>query len=105
MGIWIRNQDKKRLIEVSCTEIVTGNEGEFDIHRGTEKSRFVGMASVIGNEMMLGAYNSEAEAIQVMDMIQEHAEGPNTTEKQMAVFTGTYKRVFQMPPAGFSEEG
>jgi hypothetical protein len=90
VGIWIRNQDKKRLIEVSYTEIVTGNEGEFDIHRGTEKSRFVGMASVIGNEMMLGAYNSEAEALRVLDMI----EG----------ILGT-QTVFQMPPAGFSEEG
>ena len=104
MGIWIRNQDKKRLIEVSCTEIVTGNEGEFDIHRGTEKSRFVGMASVIGNEMMLGVYNSEAEAMQVLDMIQEmivHQEQVRLMPSQDWL---TPSIVFQMPPAGFNQQ-
>jgi hypothetical protein len=104
VGIWIRNQDKKRLIEVSYTEIVTGNEGEFDIHRGTEKSRFVGTVSIVGDGIMLGAYNSEAEAIQVLDMIQTHIVKIDDYHR-----TGCYEDwvdpVFQMPPAGFSKEG
>jgi hypothetical protein len=87
VGIWIRSQNGIALCKAS--EIWCEGEEVY----------------VNGPKIYIGKYETEAEAIQVLDMIQEHAEGPNTTEKQMAVFTGTYKRVFQMPPAGFSKEG
>ena len=76
MGIWIRSQDFRMLINVNGLRVynnvlwATGIEEEI--------------------ETRLGEYATEAESLQVLDMIQENI---GTT------------RVFQMPPAGYGGEG
>lgn len=62
-GIWIRSQDKRRLIE--CTRF-----GVSDL--------FNGICDVVGyscNDVCkLGEYKGEEKAIKVLDMIQKHIE-------------------------------
>lgn len=63
MGIWIRSQDKRRLIE--CTRFGVSNW-------------FNGICDVIGyscnDACKLGEYKGEEKAVLVLDMIQKHIE-------------------------------
>lgn len=89
MGIWIRSQNKVVLIKVN--DIWADHNAIF--------------ANYVGDiHTWLGDYDSEAEAIQVLDMIQTHIVKIDDYHR-----TGCYEDwvdpVFQMPPAGFSKEG
>ena len=89
MGIWIRSQNKVVLIRAD--NIWIDGEAIF--------------ANYVGDiHTWLGDYDSEAEAIQVLDMIQTHIVKIDDYHR-----TGCYEDwvdpVFQMPPAGFSKEG
>lgn len=87
MGIWIRSQDGCVLCNANTIwiedEDVLANKGSIPT--------------------WLGEYACEAEAMQVLDMIQTHIG--------RLAYTQFYKSdqdfvipIFQMPPAGFSEE-
>lgn len=89
MGVWIRSQNKVVLIRAD--NIWVDGEAIF--------------ANYIGDrQTWLGDYDSEAEAIQVLDMIQTHIVRIDDYHR-----TGCCEDwvdpVFQMPPAGFSKEG
>ncbi len=88
MGIWIRSQNKC----VLCNANTIWVDGE-DVFANNG----------VSNYAELGEYDSEAEAIQVLDMIHtriceiaylQYSE--NNTEFVLPVF--------QMPPAGFSTQ-
>ena len=98
MGIWIRSQDKKKL--VNCEWFMSDKWGG-------DKFAITGDCGVpydTGESVLLGIYSPEAEAMQVLDMIQERIlefEGIRLAGPER--FTGYVGNVFQMPPAGFSE--
>jgi hypothetical protein len=97
MGIWVRSQDKKSLLNCS------------DIHIGFSQGSVCvwGIVSDLteGPGTMLGKYNSEAEAMQVLDMVQERIlEFTAIQLAGPAHFTGYAGNVFQMPEAGFSTQ-
>ena len=86
MGIWIRKQNKEALIKAN--DIWADYNAIFANYVGDIHTR-------------LGGYDSEAEAIQALDMIQEHINN--------LAYVQFYRQdmdvvppVFQMPPAGFS---
>lgn len=93
MGIWIRSQNGKYLANVNFAWINNSNAifGDFNNLEETAGAQ-------------LGKYDSEAEAIQVLDMIQTHIVRIDDYHR-----TGCCEDwvdpVFQMPPAGFSKEG
>ena len=79
MGIWIRSQDKTMLLNING--LSTGiSSADACVFGRVENTDLLGM--------ILGSYPTDAESLQVLDMIQENI--------------GTTK-VFQMPPAGFSQ--
>lgn len=89
MGIWIRNQDKSVLCLVDNAWIKYKEVG-------TLKSDY---------DVRLGEYNSEDEAMQVLDMIEGRIKDNACTELAGTEYNGYIRPVFQMPPAGFSENG
>ena len=90
MGIWIRKQNKEALIKAN--DIWAYYNAIFANYVGDIHTR-------------LGGYDSEAEAIQVLDMIQRHiANGQILTEAYDDGKTLSSEAVFQMPPAGFSQQ-
>jgi len=86
VGIWIRSQNGIALCKAS--EIWCEGEEVY----------------VNGPKIYIGKYETEAEAIQVLDMIQTHIVRIDDYHR-----TGCCEDwvdpVFQMPPAGFSKEG
>lgn len=93
MGIWIRSQDKRRLIE--CT-------------RFGVSSWFDGTCNVLGyncnDSIALGEYEGEEKAIKVLDMIQnfirnnERTFGNVAYEQEWSGEIVTHSNdVFQMP--------
>ncbi len=89
MGVWIRSQNKVVLIRAD--DMWVDGEAIF--------------ANYIGDrQTWLGDYDSEAEAMHVLDMIQEYIN--NLAYVQYADGNVEFiPPVFQMPPAGFSKEG
>ena len=73
MGIWIRSQDKRRLIE--CTRFGVSNW-------------FNGICDVLGyscnDACKLGEYKGEEKAIKVIDMIQEHIANSDNIFRNVA---------------------
>jgi hypothetical protein len=105
MSIWVRSQDKTVLVKARWFVIIPkvisqpwSTTGEID---GFEIRSDCGVAQ--DGSFFMGKYQKKKEALKVLDMIQEHIESPNTIDKQIAVFTGDYKQIFQMPEAGFSQ--
>ena len=94
MGIWIRSQDKKKL--VNCEWFMSDKWGG-------DKFTITGDCGVpydTGESVLLGIYSSEAEAMQVLDMIQRHIG-----EVEYGRYHGNViDPVFQMPPAGFNQQ-
>lgn len=90
MGIWIRSQDGKKLVNVN--ELWRDTKSIYGCHNTTDDAGFI-----------LGTYADGSEAIQVLDMIQTHIVKIDDYHR-----TGCYEDwvdpVFQMPPAGFLEE-
>lgn len=87
MGIWIRGQGHA-LIEAGF--IWVESKGVFASPVG------------VGDDICIGAYASEAEAMQVMDMIQEHiTKGRGQMEDYGDGRTIVGDVVFRMPEAGF----
>lgn len=93
MGIWIRSQNKCRLVE--CTRFGVSNW-------------FNGICDVVGyncnDSIVLGEYEGEEKAIKVLDMIQEHIANNERTfgnvayEQEWSGEIVTHSNnVFQMP--------
>jgi len=102
--MWIRSQNKQVLIDADKIEIFKSKRNEYIIGtRWGQRRSFMGLKTICYT--LLGIYSTAEEAYKVMDMLQEHAEGINTVEKQIASFAGDYKRCFQMPPSEEREEG
>lgn len=88
MGIWIRSQGGKKLVNVN--ELWRDTKSIYGCHNTSEDAGFI-----------LGSYFSVPEAIAVMDMMQRHIG-----EVEYGRYRGNViDPVFQMPPAGFNEEG
>lgn len=94
MGIWIRSQDKKIIMDCAT------------IYIGESMSKYVIWGMREDSDQSLGVYPAESEALLVLDMIQDKISG--FAFVQLAgpdKFTGYVGNIFQMPDAGFSEEG
>lgn len=88
MGIWIRDQRGSDL----CQSQYIWAYGE-NIYLSQD-----------GSDILVGAYNSEAEAVKVLGMMHDHIN--NLAYVQFYSQGLDYvKPVFQMPEAGFSKEG
>lgn len=96
MGIWIRSQDKSKLIKCMNVRIREwGNDGSkiYDIIEFTDKY-----------EIFLGKYKSKEKAIKVLDMIQDHIVNNDNIFRNVAseqdwvgeIVTHS-NNVFQMP--------
>ena len=95
MGIWIRSQDKTMLLNING--LSTGiSSADACVFGRVENTDLLGM--------ILGSYPTEAEAIQVLDMIQEYiAKGRGQMEDYGDGRTIVSDVVFQMPEAGFTQ--
>lgn len=93
MGIWIRSQDGKKFI--NANELWRDTKSVYGCHNTTDDAGII-----------LGTYADNSEATRVMDMIQECiAKGRGQMEDFGDGITIVSDVVFQMPKAGFSEEG
>ena len=95
MGIWIRSQDKEKLINV--------NE-HFSIEYtdvGMDKTQLKSIKYAIwGDNVKLGIYSTKEKALKVLDMIEKKIIENNTiicNEKDWAKYVGAINCVFQMP--------
>ena len=98
MGIWIRSQDKKKL--VNCEWFMSDKWGG-------DKFAITGDCGVpydTGESVLLGIYSSEPEAMQVLDMIQERIVHQEQVRLMPSQDWLTPSIVFQMPPAGFNQQ-
>ena len=86
MGIWIRSQDKEKLINI--------NE-HFSIEYtdvGMDKTQLKSIKYAIwGDNVKLGIYSSKAKALKVLDDIEEHI-----TKNEAGIYNSKFG-VFQMP--------
>lgn len=65
MGIWVRSQDKRQLINANKVYQGSNQEESMD-------TKLLTICAVVGNsEILLGEYSTEEKALKVMDMIQE----------------------------------
>jgi len=85
MGIWIRSQDKRILIEATTILLRPYDKGDFMSEAKEEDISYL----IISDSWELGNYPTEVEAMTVMDRLREVIGTP---------------RVFEMPAAGFSKE-
>lgn len=105
--MWIRCQDKKDLVNaqesISITRRSTGDMFS------DPKDDVVYYEIVYGIDRLftLGIYESEEEAIKVLDMIQEtiFIENKSFHYYQNGNQASSGESTFQMPPAGFSKAG
>lgn len=95
MGIWIRDQDRR----VLCCANDIWVEGNV-----------INVETAGDSILQLGFYNSEDEAMQVLDMIQDHIAWIRDQDRELYILpiqghaNFKYGPIFQMPPAGFSGE-
>lgn len=85
MGIWIRSQDKKIIMDCAT------------IYIGESMSKYVIWGMREDSDQSLGVYPAESEALLVLDDIQNHINYHADNQEPA--------RVFEMPAAGFSKEG
>ena len=72
MGIWIRSQDKCKLIKCTRFGINYWSDGIFDV-----------IGADCDDVFELGEYKGEEKAVKVLDMIQEHIETHSNNVFQM----------------------
>ena len=80
-GIWIRTQDKKRLVK--CEDIEACNTWIY--------------VSTNGVNCGIGVYSTREKALKVLDMIQKHIEVLEIKETDNNVNYHKFKQVFEMP--------
>jgi hypothetical protein len=96
MGIWVRSQNRHILTPVNDCPIQIY---KYDANSFMEEDKPENISfEIVTHGHALGTYPTEAEAIAVLDEIEEFLKGPNSRE----IFTGEYPKAFQMPEAGFS---
>lgn len=66
MGIWIRSQNKEKLINVNNSLCI--DYTEFDMTKENQ------LKAIYGDDVKLGTYSSEEKALKVLDMIETHLE-------------------------------
>ena len=111
MGIWIKSQDGglgeyiKFLPPVINREEKPDPEVPFCTISGEVLNAQIMGCDMVGRVDVLGTYFTEAEAMQVLDMIQEYiAKGRGQMEDYGDGRTIVSDVVFQMPEAGFSAQ-
>ena len=86
MELWIRSQNKKKLIKVDMIEIDKQIEGP---------------AIIFSHEYTLGEYDSKERALEVLDEIQEFIEneGKSYSTSNESGFSCKieYRKVYEMP--------
>lgn len=98
MSIWIRSQDKKTLINVDSFFIRTVGTGKYDMF--SENDIVYQYEIVADNDGSVGAYPTESEALQVLDMIQGQIYALFSIAPEERVYQ---MPVFEIPEAGFSQ--
>ena len=92
MGLWIRSQDKRFLIECNDVAILKTTDG-FKIGTCSIKS--------VKREVDLGTYSTREKALKVLDFIEKKIVENNNAivcnEKDWVKFVGAINCAFQMP--------
>ena len=87
MGIWIRSQNKKLLMNLEYFEIQEPNYEEVK-------------AVIFSSGYILGGYSTKEKALKVLDEIEKKIIENNTivcNEKEWSKYVGAINCVFQMP--------
>ena len=97
MGIWIRSQSKRILVKAECVEVSREYIYASTITYNSESG---------SAQYDVGKYESEEEAMAVMDKIQEFIKTGTRGSMQRESGSGwngieKYGEIFQMPPKGF----
>lgn len=108
MSIWVRSQDKTLLIELGWCAITPRVINSTTM--ATDGFEIRGDCGVTEDgSFFVGRYPTEEEALEVLDMIQEHINRLDVSSLLPIPSTGTQIQInhgpkhFQMPPAGFSQ--
>ena len=102
MGIWIRSQDKKRLINSDVFAIEEKRyfqkiNGRYTIHIDNEKNIHTDW-KILANNLTVGIYSTKEKALKVLDEIQECIEANNSHHNSQWDNTPhLVYNVFQMP--------
>ena len=88
MSIWVRRQNRGALVNANYFFIDAGNRVHGDININSDPNDY---------GFFLGEYDSEEEALAVLDEIQYYI-------KHLILPPGQFPVVYQMPEAGFLNE-
>ena len=85
MNLWIRSQNKKRLMKVEMVE--------FD-------KQIDGPAIIYSHEYTLGEYKTKERALEVLDEIESFIKQPTQYESRISYMNGTdmfTRKIYHMP--------
>jgi hypothetical protein len=95
MGIWVRTQDKSRLVVAHSIEYTIGHTYE----NQTQYNVCTWITNCLA--FLLGTYATETRALEVIDAIQLHitngSHGSYATTRENETQTAFGENVFQMP--------
>ena len=94
MGIWIRSQDKEKLINVNNNFSINCVKYYMDDETRLKSIKY----GIYGDDVKLGIYSYKAKALKVLDEIQECIESNNSHHNSQWDNTPhLVYNVFQMP--------
>ena len=91
MELWIRSQDKLKLVKVNYVYVIENKINSFSIYGET-----------IDSGPIIGRYKTKERALEVLDEIHEHIEKKGTNEllvNENGIINGSrhYGNVYEMP--------
>ena len=86
MSLWIRSQNKEKLINVNCHLCVDYAEYDMDDETELKPAKY----GIWGDNAILGIYSTKEKALKVLDMIETHLE-------ELEYKIHNREVVFQMP--------
>lgn len=91
MGLWIRSQDKKNLVNIQGTNINYNNSGQI--------LGWINPVDTVDytSAFILGDYDTDERAIEVLDMIQHQLTNCSGLDAISGVMRFYKETVFQMP--------
>ena len=76
MSLWIRSQNKEKLINVNCHLCVDYAEYDMDDETELKPAKY----GIWGDNVILGIYSTKEKALKVLDMIEKSLTGTITIE-------------------------
>lgn len=114
MELWVRNQDKEKLIKANNIEIFHHYSykdtqekyllpsGSFEYRKVQKKDKYIKSVIMCNDEINLGTYKTKERALEVLDEMQEYIEKQGqdyllTNENGIITGQKHYGFVYQMP--------